>query len=424
MSIVQEMLEGISVPRMIKVKQTFCSDRIDNVTLELRKELNKPQILEKISPGKRIAVGVGSRGITNIVLLVQETIKFLKERGADPFIIPAMGSHGGATAKGQVEILESLGVTEEAAGCPIVSSMDVVEIGSISNGLPVLLDRNAAEADGIVYIARVKPHTAFRSKSESGLAKMISIGLGKHKGASICHSYGYRNMAKHILEIAEVALKQASILFGVGVVENAYDETMHIKVVPAEKIIEEDQRLLPIAKENIARILVKPIDVLIVDKIGKEISGEGMDPNVTGRYVSPYVGGDSKVTQIAVLDLTENSHGNATGMGSADYITRRIFEKLDFDAMYANCITAVLPSAARTPIVLNSDYDVIRAAIRTSEVPDLNTARIVRIQNTLNLETIMISESMLQETGNNPNLSLLSEPFELQFDMYGNLLNI
>ena len=422
MSIVQEMLEGILVPRMVKVKQTFRGDRIDNVVLELRKELNNPQILKKISPGKRIAVGVGSRGISNIVLLVQETVKFLKDRGAVPFIIPAMGSHGGANAEGQAEILASLGVNENTAGCPIVSSMDVTQIGIISNGLPVFLDRNAAEADGIVYIARVKPHTAFRSKSESGLAKMISIGLGKHKGAAICHSYGYRNMAKHILEIAEVALKKTSILFAVGVVENAYDQTMHIKVVPNEKIIEEDQRLLPVAKENISRILLKPIDVLIVDKIGKEISGEGMDPNVTGRYASPYVSSDCQVTQIAVLDLTEGSHGNATGLGSADYITRRIFDKIDFDAMYANCITAVLPSAARTPIVLNSDYDVIRAAIRTSEVPDLKKARIVRIQDTLNLNTIMISESMLQDVDKNPDLTVVSEPFELPFDMNGNLL--
>lgn len=422
MSIIKAMLEEISVPRMVKVKQTFSSDRIDNIALELREELNKPQILEKISPGKRIAIGVGSRGITNIVLVVQETVKFLKERGAEPFIIPAMGSHGGATADGQHEILASLGVTENTAGCPIVSSMDVTQIGSISNGLPVLIDSNATEADGIVYIARVKPHTAFRSKSESGLTKMIAIGLGKHKGASICHSYGYRNMAKHILEIAEVALNQTSILFAVGVVENAYDETMLIKVVPAEKIIEVDQHLLPMAKENISRIMFSSIDVLIVDKIGKEISGEGMDPNVTGRYASPYVSGEGQVTQIAVLDLTEKSHGNATGVGSADYITRRVFNKIDFDAMYANCITAVLPSAARIPVVLDSDYDVIRAAIRTSEVPDLRKARVVRIPNTLNLNTIMISESMLQETYKSPNITLLGEPFELQFDIKGNLI--
>ncbi|WP_425058711.1 hypothetical protein SCACP_33680 [Sporomusa carbonis] len=424
MNVVKRMLEGIPVPRMVRVNQTFNTEKISDVAGKLKAELNKPEIVEKICPGKRIAIGVGSRGLCNIDLLVRETVAFLKEHGAIPFIVPAMGSHGGATAEGQAEILANLGVTEATVGCPIVSSMDVVQIGKIANGLPVYMDKHAIEeADGIIYIARIKPHTAFRNKSESGLVKMITIGLGKHKGASTCHSYGYGSMGENLLQMAEVALKNSPILFAVGTVENAYDEIMHITVVPAEKIIEEDQRLLPVAKANIPRILFDQIDVLIVDRIGKEMSGEGMDPNVTGRYASPYASGGLQVKQIAVLDLTEKSHGNASGMGTADYITRRLFEKINFEAVYANLITAVLPSAAKTPIVLDSDYDVFRAAIRTSEVPDWEKVRLVRISDTMNLKTIMISESMVAEARQNPNLTILTDPFELQFDVNGNLID-
>ncbi|EAX47949.1 conserved hypothetical protein [Thermosinus carboxydivorans Nor1] len=425
MRVLDKMLEGITVPRMFKVKQNFNAAKVDDLVQALHKELNKREILGKIHPGKRIAIGIGSRGLCKIDLLARELVKFIKERGAKPFIIPAMGSHGGATAEGQAEILASLGITEAAVGCPIVSSMDVVQIGNISNGLPVYMDKHAVqEADGIVFIARIKPHTAFRNKSESGFAKMIAIGFGKHRGAATCHSYGYRHMGEHILQIAEVALKNAPILFAVGTVENAYDEIMHVTAVPAERLLEEDQRLLPIAMENIPRILFDKIDVLIVDKIGKEISGEGMDPNVIGRYASPYVASANYPTRIGVLDLTEKSHGNATGIGTADYITRRIFNKIDFEATYANCITAVLPGAAKIPIVMNSDYDLFRAAILTAEVPDLKKVRLVRIADTLHLKTIMISENMIDEAYKNPNLTILTDPLELKFDAKGNLLDL
>ena len=424
MSVLQKMFEGITIPRMVKVEQRFDDTKIDDAAFTLRQELNKQEIASTIQPGMRIAIGVGSRGLRQIDLLVRELVCFLIEREAKPFIIPAMGSHGGATAEGQVEILASLGITEATVGCPIKSSMEVIEIGKIANGLPVYADKIAAqEADGIVYIARVKPHTAFRSQSESGLVKMLTIGLGKHRGAATCHSYGYRNMGRHILQMAEVALNKLPILFAVASVENAYDEIMHLSAVPAQKLFEEDQRLLPLAKDNIPRILLPKMDVLIIDRVGKEISGEGMDPNVTGRYASPYVASDNYATQIGVLDLTDNSHGNATGMGPADYITRRMFDKIDFEVTYANSITAVLPACAKTPLVMKSDYDVFRAAIRTSEIPDQNKVRLVRIANTLHLKHIMISENMKEEACQHRSLNIISEPFELQFDSQGNLVN-
>ena len=423
MSVLQKMFAGIVIPRMVKVEQKFDDSKVEDVARTLQLELNKVEIAATVQPGMRIAIGVGSRGLRHIDLLVRELVAFLTERGAKPFIIPAMGSHGGATAEGQAEILASLGVTEAAVGCPVRSSMEVVEIGRIANGLPVYADKIAVEeADGIVYIARVKPHTAFRNQSESGLLKMLTIGLGKHRGAATCHSYGYRNMGSHILQMADVAIQKLPILFAVASVENAYDEIMHLSAVPVEKLKAEDQRLLPIAKENIPRILLPKMDVLIIDQVGKEISGEGMDPNVTGRYSSPYVASDNYATQIGVLDLTEKSHGNATGMGPADYITRRMYDKIDFDVTYANCITAVLPACAKTPFVMKSDYDVFRAAIRTCEVPDQKQVKLVRISDTLHLDSIMISESMIEEARQHPQLEIVSEPFALQFDAQGNLL--
>ena len=283
MDIIKSLLQEVVLPRMVKIRQTFPAAEISDVPAALCEALSQSGQLDRIQPGMRIAIAVGSRGVDQIPVLVGVTVAELKKRGAEPFVIPAMGSHGGATADGQAEVLDHLGVTEEAVGCPIVSSMEVVEISRLANGLPVFIDKHAFEADGIVLINRVKPHTAFRGPNESGLAKMIAIGLGKQKGAETCHAYGFKHMAAHVPAVALETIAKAPILFGIGTVENAYDHVAKIVVAGADELIEIDKKLLVEAKAAMPRIPFSPIDALVIDEIGKDISGDGMDPNITGR---------------------------------------------------------------------------------------------------------------------------------------------
>ncbi len=312
MDIIQELLHGVHIPRMVRVHQKFDNEKVGDISGVLQHELKKPAIIGQVKPGMRIAIAVGSRGVAEIATITKEVVKYLQAQSATPFVVPAMGSHGGATAPGQTEVLRNLGVTEESVGCPIVSSMEVVEIGRLSKGLPVYVDKHAYGADGIVIINRVKPHTAFRGANESGLVKMITIGLGKQKGAESCHAYGFQHMASHIVLMTEIALARLPILFGVATVENAYDQVAKIVAVPAAEIVAEDKRLLGEAKSRMARICFSAIDALIIDRIGKDISGDGMDPNITGRYPTPYATGGPKVSKMAVLDLPNGPTGTLT----------------------------------------------------------------------------------------------------------------
>lgn len=423
MGVIQELLKGVPLPRMVKVRQTFSAPEVKNLPATLRRELEKPGVGDRIEPGMRIAVAVGSRGVAEISVITRVTVEDIKKRGGLPFIVPAMGSHGGATAEGQRQVLADLGVTEDSAGCPIVSSMDVVEVGRLQNGLAVLIDRKAYEADGIVVINRVKPHTAFHGPCESGLAKMITIGLGKQKGADSCHAYSFKHMAEHVIEMAKIKLERTRILFGVATVENAYDRVAEIVAVPAQNIIEADQRLLVEAKAQMPRIRFDPMDVLIVDRIGKEISGDGMDPNITGRYPTPYAAGGPAISKLVVLDLTEKTHGNANGMGAADFTTRRLVDKIDWEYTYANALTSTICEPIRIPMVLASDEAAILAAIKTSFARDLAKVRMVRIKDTLHLGEIHISESLLTEARTNPQIEICGEPMAMRFDGKGNLLD-
>lgn len=421
MNVLQALLEGINIPRMVKVRQTFPAPVIDDISGELALELDRSGVLEKVNSGMRIAIAVGSRGVAELPTLVAETVKALKSRGADPFIVPAMGSHGGATAEGQQEVLADLGVTESTVGCPIISSMEVTEIGRLPNGLPVYIDRHALGADGIIVINRVKPHTAFRGLCESGLVKMVTIGLGKQKGAESCHAYGFKCMAEHLLAMAKISLANAPILFGIGVVENAYDRIARIAAVPAEELIAKDQQLLVEAKANMAKILFDNIDVLVIDEIGKDISGDGMDPNITGRYPTPYAHGGPVVSKIVVLDLTERTHGNANGMGTADFTTRRLVNKTDFVKTYANGLTSTVVGPTHMPTVLESDYDAIRAAIKTSNARDLEHVRLVWIKNTLHMGEICVSETLLEDAQSTAGVTIIDDPVPMKFDASGNL---
>jgi hypothetical protein len=371
----------------------------------------------------RIAIAVGSRGVAEIPTLTRVTVEEIRRRGAHPFIVPAMGSHGGATGEGQTDVLANLGVTEASAGCEILSSMEVVELGRLPAGLPVYMDKYAYEADGIVVINRVKPHTAFRGPCESGVVKMITIGLGKQKGAESCHAYGFGVAAEFIPAMAQITLAKTPILFGIATVENAYDRIAKIVAIPAGELIETDQALLLEAKACMARICFDPIDVLIVDRIGKDISGDGADPNITGRYPTPFASGGANASKMVILDLTEVSHGNANGVGHAEFTTRKLVNKIDFPTTYANCLTSTVAIPGKLPIILEDDRDAILAALKTCNAQDLSKARVVRIKDTLHVGEIYVSESMLAEAATKAEIEVIGSPAEMVFDASGNLLD-
>jgi hypothetical protein len=421
MGILASLLEDVRLPRMIQVRQHFRNNALADVAKTLTEELAKPVIARRIRPGMRIAVGVGSRGMADLPLLVAVVVDELKKQGALPFIVPAMGSHGGATADGQTALLAALGVTETAAGCPIVSSMRTVELGALDNGLPVLMDEQAMQSDGIVVINRVKPHTSFSGPIESGLTKMITIGLGKQKGADACHALGFGHMARNIVDMVEIKLAKAPILFGVATVENAYDKILKIVAVPAEDIVETEKLLLAEAKENMPAILFNPLDVLVVDQMGKEFSGTGMDPNITGRAGTPFLATTQQVARMAVLDLTKKSGGNATGIGLADVCTRRLFDKIDFDPTYANHLTSTALSGAKIPVIMDADRLAIQAAVKTCNAPDPTRLRLVRVRNTLHLDRVLISDFLVDEAERHPDVSVIGQAEEWAFDADGNL---
>jgi hypothetical protein len=424
MDIVKQLLQGIPLPRMAKVRQNFPVSEIKDVPAGLREQLGKAGVGDRIKPGMRIAIAVGSRGVAEIPTLARVTAEEIKRRGGHPFIVPGMGSHGGATAEGQKDVLANLGVTEASAGCEILSSMEVVELGRLPVGLPVYMDKYAYGADGIVVINRVKPHTAFRGPNESGVAKMITIGLGKQKGAESCHAYGFGVAAEFIPAMARITLAKAPILFGVATVENAYDHIAKIAAMPASELIDTDAALLLEAKAGMARICFDdPIDVLIIDQIGKDISGDGADPNIMGRYPTPFASGGPKVSKMVILDLTEATHGNANGIGHAEFTTRKLVNKIDFPMTYANCLTSTVAQPGKLPIILDDDRDAILAAMKTCNARDLTQARVVRIKDTLRIGEIYISESMLAEAATTPEIEVISPPAEMVFDAAGNLMD-
>jgi hypothetical protein len=421
MGVIHDLLKDVPLPRVVPVRQNFAAMELRDLAGAVREELARPGVGDRVRPGMRIAIGVGSRGVSGIDRIVAALVAELKRRGASPFVVPAMGSHGGATAEGQLEVLANLGVTEASAGCPIHSSMEVVEVGRLENGLPVYVDRHAHEADGIVVVNRVKPHTSFRGPSESGLVKMLTIGLGKQKGADSCHAYGMAGMAEHIVAMAEISLGRARVLFGVAIVENAYDKTSRIVAVPAPEIVSKDRELLVEAKANMPKLLFDPLDVLVVDRIGKEFSGTGIDPNITGRYTTSLLSGGPQIARVVVLDLTDATHGNANGIGLADLTTRRLVSRIDYEAMYANSLTSRVPASVRVPLTLDTERQAIQAAVKTCGARDLTRVRLVRIPNTLHLGEIWISESLLDEARGNPAVTVCGEPRAMTFDDAGRL---
>lgn len=417
---IRDMLAPIPIPKMVRVKQKFDATKLDDPIGALREELKKPGGIDSIRPGQQVAIAVGSRGINHIAEFTKTVVDAVKEAGAHPFIVPCMGSHGGATAEGQAEVLKHLGIDEETMGAPIRSSMEVVQIDKMANGLPVYVDKITHDhADAIIVINRVKPHTAFRGPIESGIMKMISIGLGKQKGAEACHQLGFKYMAEFVPEMAQLMINKLPIVFGVAAVENAYDETCHIEVLPADRIYEREVELQKMAKSRMPKLLFDPIDVLVIDYIGKNISGDGMDPNVTGRYPTPYASGGPDVNKIVVLDVTKESKGNANGVGTADFTTRRLADKMDFEATYMNGLTSTVTAPTKLATTLENDELAIKAAVKTCNILDFTTCRLVRIRDTLHLGEIEISVPMLEDAKKHPDIEIVSEPYEWTFDHEG-----
>jgi len=421
MSILHQMVQNIPIPQMVAIRQKFNAARLADPIETLRAELRKPGAVERILPDQSVAIAVGSRGIANMAAFTKATIEAIYAVGGKPFIVPCMGSHGGATAQGQKDVLRHYGITEQLMGAPIHSSMEVIQIGKLPSGLPIYVDQIAAKADAIVVMNRVKPHTAFRGQVESGILKMISIGLGKQKGAEACHQMGFKYMAENVLAMSRIMISKLPIVFGVAIVENAYDETSRIEVLPIENVAVREPELLVEAKANLPQLLFGQIDVLVIDYIGKNISGDGMDPNVTGRYPTPYAAGGPQVSKMAVLDLTPETKGNANGVGTADFTTQRVVDKMDLAATYANGLTSTVCDPTKIPTTMQNQEDTIKAAIKTSNILDYNTCRLVRIRDTLHLGEIEISLNLVEEARNHPDIEILSEPYKWVFNEKGDL---
>jgi hypothetical protein len=412
---------SVPLPRMVRVLQEFPTPGRCDVEAEIHRQVAALEIARRIPRGGRVAVGVGSRGIAEIPRITAAVVAALRAHGAFPFIVPAMGSHGGATPDGQREVLRSLGVTEDAVGAPVVSSLEVVELGRLPDGSGVFWDRESCEAGAAVIVGRVKPHTAFRGPVESGLVKMAVIGMGKHRGAEAMHRPGFGGFASRLLEAWEVVRARAPLLFGVAVVEDAYDVPVRVRVLPPERVLDEEPLLLDLARRLLPRLPVGEADVLVVQEIGKNISGDGMDPNITGRYPTPYATGGPVIHSIAVLDLTPETHGNANGVGLADFITQRVLEKIDLHATYTNALTSTVVGTVRLPMVLRTDRDVLWAAVATCPAPAPEEARILYIRNTLALREVAVSEPLLPVLA--AHAEKASAPFPLAFTPEGDLLS-
>ena len=421
---VSRLLHDVKIPQMFRASQTFPREVISpgDIPGKIFSELSK--LAHKVNPGMNIAITAGSRGIANVATITRSIADWVKSRGATPFIVPAMGSHGGATAEGQLEVLAGYGITEATMGCEIRSCMDTVELGTSDTGRRVFIDKNAYSSDGIIISCRLKPHNAFRGDYESGPCKMMAVGLGKQKGAEQVHSDGMGRIAKNIPSIAKVIIDKAPVLFAIPSIENAYDETCRIEAIDAPDILKREPELLKFAFSQMPSLLVGEGDVLIVDETGKNYSGTGVDPNITGTFSTPYATGGVKVQRTCFLNLSDESHGNSLGVGLADVITKKFFDRIDTEKMYPNCITSTVLASARIPCVVANDKEAIQLCIRTCTGIDRESVRVIRIPNSLHIGHIMLSAAYYDDVraGKWPGLSAVSEPEELVFDDDGELV--
>ena len=415
---------------MLAVRQKFPVSQPLDIPAAVQHEFRAQNVLSRLKPGAQIAVAVGSRGITNIKDIVAAVLDELKAAGAKPFIIPAMGSHGGATPEGQIGVLESYGITEHSVDVPIRASMEVERLGTSADGVEVFCSVEALRSEGIVIVNRVKPHTDFTGTHGSGVMKMIVIGLGKRTGAATCHGAAARLGFERVIRgVARVTLRRAPILCGVAIVENQFHDTARIAVLNPGEIETREKELLEEARRLMPRLPFDDIDVLIVDRLGKNVSGSGMDPNVTGRWVHGYstsLADDNRqsprIRRIFVRDLTPETHGNAIGIGFADITTTRLVNAMDKRVTYVNAMTSLTPHGAKIPIHFDTDRECIAQALSSLAIPDVRQAKVVRIADTLSLVNLEVSEVYADLVKAREDLETVEAPREMRFDGTNNLL--
>ena len=415
----------MNYPNMVRVRQHFDAPRVLDVAGAVREEIAKINPGTMIKAGDTVAIAAGSRGIANINVIVKTVVEEMQAIGAKPYIVPAMGSHGGGTAEGQAGVLAGYGIDEENMGCPIKASMEVIQIGTSDFGMPIYFDKNASEADHVVVVNRVKPHTGFVGEIESGLMKMMLIGLGKHKGASVYHrAIIHHSFDKIVRLVGKVVREEMPIRFGVATLENPYDETALIQAIHADDFEEKEKILQAQSKEWLPSLPFDDVDLLIIDEMGKDISGAGMDTNVIGRKRNDRRAMDDetpRVLRIFVRDLTEATHGNATGVGLAEFTTKRLVDKIDFHAMYTNVITGQHVSAGAVPLHYETDREVLAVALESLGLIEPENARVVWIKTTLNVGEIEVSEAYLSEVEVRDELELISDVRPLEVGPDGNL---
>ena len=417
-------------PRMVEMGQSYPPSRKLDFANILEEQFTQRGLREKIKPGMKIALGVGSRGITNLKEIVRATVGVLTQAGARPFIVPAMGSHGGATSEGQIEVLAEYGVTAESMGVPIEASMEVRKIGTAFDGLDVVFSVPAFAADGVVVLNRVKPHTDFRGTMGSGIQKMLVIGFGKQVGANNAHrAAAHRGYEVVLREFAKTILGAAPILCGIALVEDQRHQTAEMEVIPAENIVREEDKLFQKAQGLLARLPFEEIDLLIIDRIGKDISGSGMDTNVIGRDIVGYTSSlhsespvTPRVSRIFVRDLTPASNGNGIGIGMADFTTARLVKSLNLKYTYMNGLTSLGLLPAKIPIYFDNDREAIQAALASLATQNPEKSRVVRIKDTLNLDRFLVSESCVSASNGGPKLTTNGAARDMEFDASANLL--
>jgi hypothetical protein len=412
-------------PDMIRVQQKFSIQAVTDISSEVASQFKRLDLRNRGLRGASVAVGCSSRGIANYNTIVKATVDCLSQAGLEPFLFPAMGSHGAATAEGQKSVLEGYGITESFIGAPIRSSLDTVQIGETEDHLPVFVDKIASEADSIVLINRIKPHTDFEHEFESGLLKMMVIGLGKEKGATIYHraimTYGYPRV---LLSAARKVLDTGKIICGVGIVENGYAQTAGISVLGADEIIKQEKVLLEKARRLAPALPFEDVDVLIIDEMGKDISGTGFDTKVVGRILMPLISREPespRVKRIVVCDLTSKSQGNADGVGMADFVTKTLVDKIDFDALHVNALAGGEPERAKIPMTLKDSRQAIQSAMESVGVIPVNELKLIRIKNTLKLDVIEVSTAYREEMAARTDLEMLSDARAIRFDRDGSL---
>jgi hypothetical protein len=415
-------------PEIFRIRQKFDRPVIDDIPAEVDAELSRLNLGAAIQPGQSVAITAGSRGIANIHIIIKSIVDHLKGLGAEPFVVPAMGSHGGATAEGQQGIVEGYGITEDYVGCPIRSSMETVIVCDAKEGFPVHFDKNAYGADHVVVCGRVKPHTTFVGDIESGLMKMMLIGLGKYEGAKTYHrAIKDHSFGQIVRSVAKEVLSKCRIVAGLAIVENGYDETAKLKAVGPSEFEEREKELLVLAKQWMPRLPFKQADLLVVDQIGKNISGSGMDSNVVGRKFLEHRAGDEewpKVRTIFLRGLTEETHGNATGIGMAEFALTRAVDAMDIAITRRNCITGGSPTGAMIPLHYQTDKEVLEATLPEMGLTAVPDTKVMWIHNTLEVSELECSVAYLDEARQSNEIEILSEPRPLPLDNNGNLPDV